>query len=163
VALFSKTEPGKPKPTPGTTRSESPDAGPALSPNTLIGPEALINGEITTANVLQIEGRIEGKIKSSGLVVIGEAGRVKAAIEAENVSIRGKLEGDCTAKNRIEITRTGNVIGNLRAPLIAVAEGALFRGSSNMTDKAGAPPKDQRTPERSSPAPSSDPDKPGAN
>jgi len=118
-------------------------------PNTLIGPEALISGEITTSDVIQIEGRVEGKIKSTGLVVIGEAGRVKAEIEAENVSIRGKLEGDCTAKNRVEITNTGNVEGNLRAPLIAVAEGAVFRGSSNMSGKDE--PKDKR-PAETSPA-----------
>ena len=137
MGLFGKPEPNRPNSTSlGQTSGSSSDAT-TPAPNTLIGPEALISGEITTSDVIQIEGRVEGKIKSTGLVVIGEAGRVKAEIEAENVSIRGKLDGDCTAKNRVEITNTGQVTGNLRAPLIAVAEGAVFRGSSNMTDQDG--------------------------
>ena len=132
MGLFGK--PDASKPTSGSAVEGSGSSNPSIpTPNTLIGPEALISGEITTGDVIQIEGRVEGKIKSTGLVVIGEAGRVKAQIESENVSIRGKLDGDCTAKNRIEITNTGRVVGNLRAPLIAVAEGAVFRGSSNMT------------------------------
>jgi cytoskeletal protein CcmA (bactofilin family) len=155
VGLFGKQpEPSKTYSAPVTPKSgSSPDASTTPTPNTLIGKEALITGEINTSQVMQIEGRVEGKIKSTGLVVIGEAGRVKAEIEAENVSIRGKLEGDCSAKNRIEITNTGNVLGNLRAPLIAVAEGAIFRGSSNMTDKEG-PSKEKRPVESASSKPS---------
>jgi cytoskeletal protein CcmA (bactofilin family) len=153
VGLFGKPEPNKPDSAALTPTSGLPSNVPTPTPNTLIGKEALITGEIATSDVIQIEGRVEGKIKSTGLVVIGEAGRVKAEIEAENVSIRGKLEGDCTAKNRIEITNTGNVLGNLRAPLIAVAEGAVFRGSSNMTDKEGQP-KEKRPAETASSKPS---------
>ena len=104
-----------------------------MAARTLIGPETVITGELNTSEVVQIEGCVEGKIKSRGLVVIGEAGRVKAEIEADNVSIRGKLEGDCAAKSKVEITSTGKVFGNLRAPRIAVAEGAIFRGASQMT------------------------------
>ena len=152
MGLFGKVEPSKPSPVSSQQNPSRSDVSPPV-PNTLIGAEALISGEITTSNVIQIEGRVEGKIKSTGLVVIGEAGRVKAEIEAENVSIRGKLEGNCTAKNRVEITNTGKVFGNLRAPLIAVAEGAVFRGSSNMTDK-GAQPKEKHATEASSPQPS---------
>jgi len=161
VGLFGKPEPSRSDSAPLTPTSGSSPSIPTPTPNTLIGKEALITGEITTSDVIQIEGRVEGKIKSTGLVVIGEAGRVKAEIEAENVSIRGKLEGDCTAKNRVEITNTGNVLGNLRAPLIAVAEGAVFRGSSNMTDKEGQP-KDKRPAETASSKPSTGvPDAPG--
>ncbi len=144
MGLFGKPEPDRPNSASLAQRSGSSSDATTPAPNTLIGPEALISGEITTSDVIQIEGRVEGKIKSTGLVVIGEAGRVKAEIEAENVSIRGKLEGDCTAKNRLEITNTGRVVGNLSAPLIAVAEGAVFRGSSNMTDKDGSP-KEERS------------------
>ena len=152
MGLFGKPEPSKPSLDSPQQDGPSSDA-PLPVPNTLIGPEALISGEITTGDVIRIEGRVEGKIKSTGLVIIGEAGRVKAEIDAENVSIRGKLEGDCTAKNRVEITNTGKVFGNLRAPLIAVAEGAIFRGSSNMTDKDGQS-KEKRSTEPSKPQPS---------
>ncbi len=142
MGLFGKSEPDKPNPATGPRSSPTRDqTPPSVAARTLIGAETVITGELNTSEVVQIEGRVEGKIKSSGLVVIGEAGRVKAEIEADNVTIRGKLEGDCTAKNKVEITRTGKVFGNLRAPRIAVAEGAIFRGASQMTaneERSGA-------------------------
>lgn len=161
MGLFGKPEPNKSNPAPGGRRTSTPNkASPAAAATTLIGPDAVITGEVNTSEVLQIEGRVEGKIKSSGLVVIGEAGRVKAEIEAENVSIRGKLEGDCTAKNKVEITRTGRVFGNLRAPLIAVAEGAIFRGASHMTVKEERPQPKERSPVGPSSTPTSAPGSP---
>lgn len=147
MGLFGKSEPDKPNPAAGPRRAPTRSETSPVAARTLIGAETVITGELNTGEVVQIEGRVEGKIKSSGLVVIGEAGRVKAEIEADNVSIRGKLEGDCTAKNKVEITRTGKVFGNLRAPRIAVAEGAIFRGASQMTvNEEPAAPKERSTP-----------------
>ena len=71
--------------------------------------------------------------KSAKQVVIGEKGQLQAEVEAQIVTIRGKLEGDCSASSKVEITGTGKVYGNISAPRIAVAEGAIFRGASNMT------------------------------
>jgi cytoskeletal protein CcmA (bactofilin family) len=45
------------------------------------------------------------------------------------------LIGDCTAKNRIEIQATGKLTGNIRAPKIVIAEGAMFKGSSDMSSR----------------------------
>ena len=151
MGLFGKSEPEEPKSVTGPRSSSTRNETSPIAAPTLIGTETVITGELNTSEAVQIEGRVEGKIKSSALVVIGEAGFVKAQIEADNVSIRGTLEGDCTAKNRIEITRTGKILGNLRAPRIAVAEGAIFRGASRMTvnEKRSGPKK--RTTRESSP------------
>ncbi len=151
MGLFGKSEPDKPNPATSPRSSSTRNQTPSVAARTIIGAETVITGELSTSEVVQIEGRMEGKIKSSGLVVIGEAGRVKADIEADNVSIRGKLEGDCTAKNKVEITRTGKVFGNLRAPRIAVAEGAIFRGASQMTAN------EERSSAKEHPTPSSTP------
>ncbi len=149
MGLFGKSEPDKPKSTTGPRSSSTRNETSPIAAPTLIGAETVITGELNTSEAVQIEGRVEGKIKSSGLVVIAEAGHVKAQIEADYVSIRGTLEGDCTAKNRVEITRTGKVLGNLRARRIAVAEGA-FHGASQMTvseERSG--PKERPTPSSS--------------
>jgi cytoskeletal protein CcmA (bactofilin family) len=104
---------------------------------------------VSSDNV-HIEGKIEGKVKSKKQVTIGEKGQVQAEVEAQVVCIRGKLQGDCIATNKVEITGTGKVFGNISAPRIAVAEGAVFRGASNMTtvQKLTTPkPSDERKPE----------------
>jgi cytoskeletal protein CcmA (bactofilin family) len=87
---------------------------------------------VSSDNV-HIEGKIEGKVKSTKQVTIGQKGQVHAEIEAQVVSIQGKLQGDCVATGKVEITGTGRVFGNISAPRISVAEGAVFRGASNMT------------------------------
>ena len=133
MGLFGKSEPQKLNVVTGPRGVPAQNESPSVAPQTLIGAKTIISGELNTSKVLQIEGRVEGKIKSSGMVVIGEAGRVKAKVEAANVSIRGKLEGDCTASDKVELTRTGKVFGNLRAARIAIAEGAIFKGSIQMT------------------------------
>ena len=131
--MFGKSKPQKLNLATGPRGVPARNELPSVAPQTLIGAKTIISGELNTSEVLQIEGRVEGKIKSSGMVVIGEAGRVKAKIETANVSIRGKLEGDCTASDKVELTRTGKVFGNLCAPRLAVAEGAIFKGASQMT------------------------------
>ena len=133
MGLFGKSEPQKLNVATGPRSASAQNETPSVAPHTFIGAKMIISGELNSSKLIQIEGRMEGKIKSSVMVVIGEAGRVKAKIEAANVSIRGKLEGDCTASDKIEITRTGKVFGNLCAPRIAVAEGAIFKGASQMT------------------------------
>ena len=133
MGLFGKAKPQKLNLATGAHGVPARDESPSVAPQTLVGAKTIISGELNTSEVLQIEGRVEGKIKSSGMVVIGEAGRVKAKIEAANVSIRGKLEGDCTASDKVEITLTGKVFGNLCTPRIAVAEGAIFKGAIQMT------------------------------
>jgi cytoskeletal protein CcmA (bactofilin family) len=101
----------------------------------LIGPATTIKGELASADNLQIEGKVEGKVKGDKQVVIGEKGQVQAEVEAVVVSIRGKLQGDCVATDKVEITSTGKVFGNISAPRISVVEGAIFRGASSMTSE----------------------------
>ena len=141
MGFFSKPDDKKPSPAPAP-RPSNPSSPPRAAVATLIGPQAQIKGELISSDTVQIEGVVEGKIKSTKQVVIGEKGNVHAEIEAQTVSIRGKLEGDCVATGKVEITGTGQVYGNISSPRIAVAEGAVFRGASNMTsEQATTSPK----------------------
>jgi cytoskeletal protein CcmA (bactofilin family) len=58
---------------------------------------------------------------------------VRATVHAAAVVVSGELVGDCTASNRVEIQATGRLMGNIRAPKIVIAEGAVFRGNSDMS------------------------------
>ena len=149
MGLFGKQE-KKPAP----SASESAHAvstasknAPAVRSLTIIGPHALVKGDLVSTDDVTIEGRVEGKVKCEGMLTIGPSGEVRAEIDAKSVTVRGKIEGNCTASHRVEITDTGKVLGNLRAPLIVVAEGAVFRGASEMIvkEEPKAPPKREAT------------------
>ena len=70
-----------------------------------------------------------GKINLTGDLRIGTKARVEATVHAKNVTVEGKLTGDVSADERVELVASATVDGNIKAPKIIVAEGARFRGS----------------------------------
>ncbi|MCD6419640.1 MAG: polymer-forming cytoskeletal protein, partial [Synergistetes bacterium] len=65
-------------------------------------------------------------------VIIGGDGEVKADIFSKNVVIGGKVEGNIEAKDRLEVSSTGKLVGNIRANSLKIDEGAVFIGKSEM-------------------------------
>ncbi len=88
-----------------------------------------IKGELRATEDLTIEGRVEGKIELDGKVLtIGPKGRIEAQVLAKVVNVMGKVDGDISATEAINICKTATVDAALGAPRIGVAEGASFRG-----------------------------------
>jgi cytoskeletal protein CcmA (bactofilin family) len=128
MAIFSPREVTPPKAAP--RNDGSPAVGAAF-----LGPEIAFDGTVSGTEFLLIEGTVRGKIDLSSDLRIGPRARVEATVHARNVTIEGKLTGDASAEDRLELVATADVEGNLRAPKIIVAEGARFRGNIDM----GAP------------------------
>jgi cytoskeletal protein CcmA (bactofilin family) len=124
MAIFSSREglPAKAAP-----RSDAQSVGTAF-----FGPEIAFEGTVSGTEFLLIEGTIRGKISLSSDLRIGPRARVEATVHARNVTIEGKLTGDASADDRLELLATADVEGNLKAPKIVVAEGARFRGNVDM-------------------------------
>jgi cytoskeletal protein CcmA (bactofilin family) len=139
MALFSK-EP-TPAPRPETPRSTNTPAQPGGG--TTIGPNVTIEGTITGSERMFIEGTVKGKIRLTADLLIGTKARVEAEVHARNVTVEGKLNGDISADDRVELVATAAVDGNIKAPKIIVAEGAKFRGSVDMGSRV---PKDEPAP-----------------
>ncbi len=103
----------------------------------VIGKSIVIKGELSGNEDLTVEGTVEGTITlTKNNVVVGADGRVKADVHAQVVTVTGKLEGDVTANERVEITENGSVTGNIKTPRLVIADGAFFQGSVEMP-KAG--------------------------
>lgn len=98
-----------------------------------IGPSIVIDGKITGSDDLVIDGRVMGSIKlADNSVTIGSSGVVEADVEAKELRVEGKLVGASKAFDRIEITKTGSVEGEVTTSRIVVEDGAVFRGSVNI-------------------------------
>ncbi|MGQ9672747.1 MAG: bactofilin family protein [Candidatus Aminicenantales bacterium] len=103
---------------------------------TVIGPEVLIEGEIKGQQDVVIEGQVRGKIHlSSSDLVVTERGRVEANIQARNITIQGEVNGDIEASNRVSIESTGRMKGNISAGIIAIQDGARFKGTVKIVNK----------------------------
>lgn len=104
----------------------------------MIGKTITIKGDVTGEENLVIEGRVEGTVhlKANDLTV-GQSGRVNANINASVVRIDGEVTGDISGVEKVVVTKTGRVQGNIVAPRVTLEDGAKFKGSIDM-DPGGA-------------------------
>jgi cytoskeletal protein CcmA (bactofilin family) len=105
----------------------------SIGGKTMIGSTVVIDGNITSAEDLIIEGKVSGTITATGNeVTVGQAGQLKASISAKIVRIEGRVEGDISGGEKVIISKTGNVLGNIDAPRVTLEDGAKFKGSIEM-------------------------------
>lgn len=81
---------------------------------------------------LKINGHFEGSLDLKGNLTIGPKAVVNANINGDDITIAGRVHGDITAKSRLRLTSTAQLVGNIKAPVIAVEEGASFHGNCHM-------------------------------
>lgn len=94
-----------------------------------IGPSVIVKGNISAREPLTIAGRIEGTIDVAGQIVTIEPGsQVHADITAAGIVVAGTIKGTLVAEDRIELRTTAEIDGDLTAPRVAVADGAVVRG-----------------------------------
>jgi cytoskeletal protein CcmA (bactofilin family) len=102
--------------------------------DSVVGPEISCQGQINGSGGIRIEGAFDGEIALRGIVVVGEKGRVSCRqIRALTVVVAGAVKGDILA-NKIEITRTGRVWGDVTTTSFSTEEGAFLRGQIRMED-----------------------------
>jgi cytoskeletal protein CcmA (bactofilin family) len=144
-----------PAPTAQKSQSAAPSretqAGSGKAVN--IGPSVHIKGTLSGQEDLTVDGKVEGKITlKDHVLTIGANGQIEASLQAKAVIVHGKVIGDITADNRVEIAPSGTVHGDVRAPRVAIADGAMFRGSVDMDSGASAKVEKPRTQSNEAPA-----------
>ncbi len=103
-----------------------------------IGKSLVIKGEVTGSESLYIDGRVEGSINLSGnRVTIGRNGVVAANINAREIVVLGKVRGNLTASDRVDIRSDGSLTGDVVAARISIEDGAFFKGGIDIR-KAGS-------------------------
>ena len=90
-------------------------------------------GEITFKNMLRIDGKLNGVIRSNETLIIGEEADVEGEVFVGTCIVNGRFKGKIEAKNKIEIHPKANVEGEIKTPVLEVKEGGVFNGSCVMT------------------------------
>jgi len=107
-----------------------------MSKPATIGQSVQINGELTGQEDLIIDGKIDGKIVlKDHQLTIGANGHINAEVHAKAVQVNGQITGNIVADDKVEITSSGSVIGDITAPRVALADGSSFKGSIDMGRK----------------------------
>ena len=135
-----------PVPTPpGASASEPvaaarPVVASATADQATIGKSLVIKGEVTGSESLYIDGRVEGSINLAGnRVTVGRNGVVSANINAREIVVLGKVRGNLTASDRVDIRSDGSLTGDVVAARISIEDGAFFKGGIDIR-KAGQKP-----------------------
>ena len=136
-------------PTPMTSTMSEPAAAPrpvatttttTTADQATIGKSLVIKGEVTGSESLYIDGRVEGSINLSGnRVTVGRNGVVSANINAREIVVLGKVRGNLTASDRVDIRSDGSLTGDVVAARISIEDGAFFKGGIDIR-KAGQKP-----------------------
>jgi len=123
--------PATPTPTaPAASESAAPrPVATTTSDQATIGKSLVIKGEVTGSESLYIDGRVEGSINLSGnRVTVGRNGVVAANINAREIVVLGKVRGNLTASDRVDIRSEGSLSGDVVAQRISIEDGAYFKG-----------------------------------
>jgi cytoskeletal protein CcmA (bactofilin family) len=91
-----------------------------------------VTGQLSFQGPARIDGIVDGEIQCQGALTIGDGAEVRAKISGEVVVIRGKVEGNITAKERVELLAPARLIGNVSAPRLIISEGVVFNGDCSM-------------------------------
>jgi cytoskeletal protein CcmA (bactofilin family) len=144
-----ETEPQKlpeaPKPMTSPAQvATAPEAKP-VTPKEIVPPQPLVpgsvaylykgsrvSGQLSFQGPARIDGSVEGEIHCQGSLTIGESADIRAKISAQVVVIRGKVEGNVSAKEKVELGAQARLIGNIDAPRLVIAEGVVFDGNCAM-------------------------------
>jgi cytoskeletal protein CcmA (bactofilin family) len=91
-----------------------------------------VSGQLSFQGPARVDGAVDGDIQCHGTLTIGEGAEVRAKIWGEVVIILGKVEGNVTAKEKVELTAPARLIGNIDTPRLIIAEGVVFDGDCSM-------------------------------
>jgi cytoskeletal protein CcmA (bactofilin family) len=98
-----------------------------------VGNGTVLTGETSFQAMLRIDGHLTGKVSSeSGTLIVGSSGRVDANVRVASAIISGTVNGDIVAGEKLELTRTARVLGNIQAPRLVIEDGAIFEGACTM-------------------------------
>jgi cytoskeletal protein CcmA (bactofilin family) len=124
------------------TETKPRESSSALSSHhpAILGRSALFRGELSGNEDLLLEGQVEGNISlEDHCLTVGPSGQVKGEIRARQVVIHGSVQGNVSAREKIEIHKTGHVGGDLLTAAIVIAEGGYFKGSIDIVGEGSRP------------------------
>ena len=124
----------------GTAGSAPADEAGSANANVVIGKSIVVKGELGGNEDLTVEGQVEGKIAlKQHVLTVGVHGRIRAQVFAKEVVVLGEVVGNIEATEKVAICSEGTVEGDIKAPRVAIDEGAKFRGGIDMQQEQGQP------------------------
>ncbi len=131
--MFSSKSKAPESSVPATSSSGIPvKRGTRSAAPSIISADLVVSGTLTSTGDIQIDGRVEGDVRSSGLV-IGDKAFIQGEVLADDVTVRGRIQGGIRAR-KVLLCATSHVEGNILHEAFAVEAGAFFEGNCRHSD-----------------------------
>ncbi|MBI2891611.1 MAG: polymer-forming cytoskeletal protein [Nitrospirae bacterium] len=118
-------------------KKETPKPAAGSEFNALLGRGSEFEGKLAFSGTVRLDGRFTGQIFSEGYLIIGEEAVVKGEIRVDTAIVSGQVEGNITARSRVELRAPAKLAGDVATPVFVVEEGVMFDGRSQMTGNKG--------------------------
>ncbi len=119
----------------------------------VLGSDVEIKGSLKFAGELTFEGKLEGDVQTDGMLHLGDSAIVNGNINAQSVVVRGKINGNINAKEKIEIKAKTELFGDIRASKLVIEEGVTFVGKTEVNPNKVAPSANMQRPGEAPKAP----------
>ena len=100
--------------------------------NAFLGAGTSYQGKLDFEGSVRIDGRFTGEVASEGTLVVGQEALVQGDIRVGQLVLSGRVQGDVTARDKVVLHTTANLVGSLETPKLMVEEGAVIEGRVNM-------------------------------
>jgi len=111
---------------------------PTSSKNTL-NSDVELKGSLKFSGELTFDGKLDGDINSDGNLNLGDNAVIKGNVNVSTVVVRGKLNGNIVAREKIEIKAKTELFGDVRAPKLVIEEGVTFVGKTEVNPNKVTP------------------------
>lgn len=112
---------------------------PIVNSKNILNSDVEIKGTLKFTGELTFDGKLDGDINSDGALDMGDNAVVKGNLNVNSVVLRGKINGNVTAKEKIEIKTKTELFGDIRSPKLVIEEGVTFVGKSEVNPNKVAP------------------------
>lgn len=113
---------------------------PANNPvKNVLASEVEIKGNLKFTGELTFEGKLDGEIQTDGILALGDSAVINGNISAQSVVVRGKVNGNINAKEKIEIKAKAELFGDIRATKLVIEEGVTYVGKTEVNPNKVAP------------------------
>ena len=111
----------------------------AATSKNVLNSDVEIKGNLKFSGELTFEGKLEGEINSDGTLHLGDSAVISGHINVGSVIVRGKITGNVTAKDKIDIKAKTELFGDIRASKLVIEEGITFVGKTEVNPNKVAP------------------------
>ena len=100
--------------------------------DTIVGLNVNLKGNLKNKGSIQVNGSIEGEVRSDENIIIGETANIKGPVIAKIIEVSGEIRGQIEASEKLELQPTAKVFGDINAKNLIIKQGAIFIGKCLM-------------------------------